>query len=39
MHVDMKESYAPSNGDDPFIDRVSPYMTLVAAYQRKLAGD
>lgn len=39
MHVDMKESYAPSNGDDPFIDRVSPYMTLVAAYERKLAGE
>lgn len=38
MHVDMKEAYAPSSGDEPFIDRVSPYMTLVAAYERKLKG-
>lgn len=39
MHLDMKEAYAPTNGDDPFIDRVNPYMTLVAAYQRKLRGE
>ena len=39
MHLDMKESYAPTNGDPPFIDRVNPYMTLVAAYERKLGGD
>jgi murein DD-endopeptidase MepM/ murein hydrolase activator NlpD len=39
MHLDMKESYAPTNGDPPFIDRVNPYMTLVAAYERKLAGE
>lgn len=39
MHLDMKEAYAPSNGDDPFIDRVNPYVTLVAAYERKLAGE
>ena len=39
MHLDMKEAYAPTNGDDPFIDRVSPYMTLVAAYERKLRGE
>lgn len=38
MHLDMKESYAPTNGDPPFIDRVNPYMTLVKAYERKLAG-
>ena len=36
MHLDMKEAYAPSTGDEPFIDRVNPYMTLVAAYERKL---
>jgi len=36
MHMDMKESYAPTNGEEPFIDRVNPYMTLVAAYERKL---
>lgn len=24
--------------DEAFIDRVSPYMTLVAAYERKLRG-
>jgi hypothetical protein len=39
MHLDMKESYAPTNGDPPFIDRVNPYMTLVKAYERKLAGE
>lgn len=39
MHVDMKEAYSPTNGDDAFIDRVSPYMTLVAAYERKLRGE
>ena len=39
MHLDMKESYAPTNGDEPFIDRVNPYMTLVAAYERKLAAE
>jgi murein DD-endopeptidase MepM/ murein hydrolase activator NlpD len=36
LHLDMKESYAPTDGDPPFIDRVNPYMTLVAAYERKL---
>jgi murein DD-endopeptidase MepM/ murein hydrolase activator NlpD len=39
MHLDMKESYAPTNGDPAFIDRVNPYMTLVAAYERKLKGE
>lgn len=39
VHLDMKESYAPETGDAPFIDRVNPYMTLVAAYERKLAGE
>jgi murein DD-endopeptidase MepM/ murein hydrolase activator NlpD len=39
LHLDMKESYAPTNGDPPFIDRVNPYMTLVKAYERKLAGE
>lgn len=39
MHVDMKEAYAPSDGDDAFIDRVNPYMTLVAAYERKLKSE
>jgi murein DD-endopeptidase MepM/ murein hydrolase activator NlpD len=39
MHLDMKEAYAPTNGDPPFVDRVNPYMTLVAAYERKLAGE
>ncbi|MBY0421203.1 MAG: M23 family metallopeptidase [Parvularculaceae bacterium] len=39
MHLDMKESYAPTNGDAPFVDRVNPYMTLVAAYERKLAAE
>ncbi len=39
MHLDMKESYAPTNGDPPFIDRVNPYMTLVSAYERKLEGE
>lgn len=36
MHLDMKEAYSPTNGDEPFVDRVNPYMTLVAAYERKL---
>ena len=39
MHLHMEEAYSPTNGDDPFIDRVSPYMTLVAAYERKLRGE
>lgn len=39
MHLDMKESYAPTNGDPPFVDRVNPYMTLVAAYERKLDSE
>jgi hypothetical protein len=39
MHLDMKEAYAPTNGDEPFIDRVNPYMTLVAAYERKLRDE
>ncbi|MEQ1930319.1 MAG: M23 family metallopeptidase [Parvularculaceae bacterium] len=39
LHLDMKESYAPTNGAAPFIDRVNPYMTLVKAYERKLAGE
>lgn len=39
MHLDMKESYAPTNGDPAFVDRVNPYMTLVAAYERKLAAE
>jgi murein DD-endopeptidase MepM/ murein hydrolase activator NlpD len=39
LHLDVKESYAPANGDPPFIDRVNPYMTLVEAYKRKLDGE
>jgi hypothetical protein len=39
LHLDMKESYAPTNGEEPFIDRVNPYMTLVKAYERKLAAE
>jgi murein DD-endopeptidase MepM/ murein hydrolase activator NlpD len=39
MHLDMKEAYSPTNGDEPFVDRVNPYMTLVAAYERKLRGE
>jgi len=39
VHIDMKEAFAPSDGEDPFIDRVNPYMTFVAAYERKLRGE
>ncbi|MEX0644517.1 MAG: hypothetical protein WD076_04360, partial [Parvularculaceae bacterium] len=39
MHLDMREAYAPTDGEEPFIDRVNPYMTLVAAYERKLKGE
>ncbi|MEQ8178156.1 MAG: peptidoglycan DD-metalloendopeptidase family protein [Amphiplicatus sp.] len=39
VHIDMKEAYAPTNGDPAFIDRVNPYMTFVAAYERKLRGE
>ena len=39
VHIDMKEAYAPSNGEPAFIDRVNPYMTFVAAYERKLRGE
>lgn len=39
VHIDMKEAYAPTDGEAAFIDRVNPYMTFVAAYERKLRGE
>ena len=39
LHLDMKAAYAPTNGDEPFVDRVNPYMSLVAAYERKLRDE
>ncbi len=39
MHFEMYQNYAPDNETDPVFDQVSPYMTLVSAYERKLRGE
>jgi hypothetical protein len=39
LHFEMYENYVASPGDDPLFTKVNPYMTLVAAYDRKLRGE
>lgn len=36
LHFEMYQNYAPDEDTDPIFDQVSPYMTLVEAYERKL---
>jgi hypothetical protein len=35
----MYENYVASPGDEPLFTKVNPYMTLIAAYDRKLRGE
>lgn len=39
LHFEMYENYVAAPGDDPLFTKVNPYMTLVAAYDRKLRGE
>ncbi len=39
LHFEMYENYVASASDDPLFTKVNPYMTLVAAYDRKLRGE
>ncbi len=39
LHFEMYQNYAPDEETDPVFDQVSPYMTLVNAYERKLRGE
>ncbi len=39
LHFEMYENYVASPGEDPLFTKVNPYMTLVAAYDRKLRGE
>lgn len=39
LHFEMYENYVATPGDDPLYTKVNPYMTLVAAYDRKLRGE
>jgi murein DD-endopeptidase MepM/ murein hydrolase activator NlpD len=39
LHFEMYENYVASPDDDPLFTKVNPYMTLVAAYDRKLRGE
>ncbi|HBK90470.1 MAG TPA: M23 family peptidase [Parvularcula sp.] len=39
LHFEMYENYVAEPGDEPLFTKVNPYMTLVAAYARKLGGD
>lgn len=36
LHFEMYQNYSPDEETDPIIDQVSPYMTLVNAYETKL---
>ena len=38
LHFEMYQNYAPDEETAPIFDQVSPYMTLVNAYERKLRG-
>lgn len=38
LHFEMYENYVAEPGDEPLFTKVNPYMTLVAAYERKLRG-
>ncbi len=39
LHFEMYENYVAAPDDEPLFTKVNPYMTLVAAYDRKLRGD
>ncbi len=39
LHFEMYENYVSAPGEDPLFTKVNPYMTLVAAYDRKLRGE
>jgi len=39
LHFEMYENYVASPGDDPLFTKVNPYVTLVAAYDRKLRAE
>lgn len=39
LHFEMYENYVAAPDDDPLFTKVNPYMTLVAAYDRKLRGE
>lgn len=39
LHFEMYQNYAPDDETDPIFDQVSPYMTLVNAYEKKLRGE
>lgn len=39
LHFEMYENYVAAPGEDPLFTKVNPYMTLVAAYDRKLRGE
>lgn len=39
LHFEMYENYVVADGDDPLFTKVNPYMTLVAAYDRRLRGE
>ncbi len=38
LHFEMYQNYSPDEETDPVFDQVSPYMTLVNAYEKKLRG-
>jgi murein DD-endopeptidase MepM/ murein hydrolase activator NlpD len=39
LHFEMYENYAGDEGEEPLFTKVNPYMTLVAAFDRKLRGE
>ncbi len=39
LHFEMYENYVETPDADPLFTKVNPYMTLVAAYDRKLRGE
>jgi murein DD-endopeptidase MepM/ murein hydrolase activator NlpD len=39
LHFEMYENYVAAAGEEPLFTKVNPYMTLVAAYDRKLRGE
>ncbi|OFW99759.1 MAG: hypothetical protein A3E78_07190 [Alphaproteobacteria bacterium RIFCSPHIGHO2_12_FULL_63_12] len=39
LHFEMYENYVAAPGETPLFTKVNPYMTLVAAYDRKLRGE
>ena len=39
LHFEMYENYVTGDDDEPLFTKVNPYLTLVAAYDRKLRGE